>query len=103
VAVTDRAARLIAAGLMPLKGLKPDVTLQFHTAAVLLGERMMEAPDLVDALAALLASMSSRTRRPIRFLEPEVTQPAPLDLDSMNPAEEDSQLPRPDMPAPALS
>ncbi|MBI2772797.1 MAG: diguanylate cyclase [Burkholderiales bacterium] len=103
VAVTDRAARLIAAGLMPLKGLKPDVTLQFHTAAVLLDERMMEAPDLVDALSALLSSMSSRTRRPIRFLEPEVTQPAPLDPDSMHPAEEDSMLPRPDGPAPSLS
>ena len=103
VAVTDRAARLIAAGLMPLKGLKPDVTLQFHTAAVLLGERMMEAPDLVDALAAVLAGMSSRTRRPIRFLESEVKQPAPPDPDSMHPAEEDSLLPRQDSAAPALS
>jgi GGDEF domain-containing protein len=42
--VTDRAARLIAAGLMPLKGLKPEVTLQFHIAAVLMDERNMERP-----------------------------------------------------------
>ena len=82
IAVTDRAARLIAAGLMPLSGLKPDVTLQFHIAAVLLEERIGEAPELVRALDDLLGTMSSRTRRPIRFLEPEVTQPTPFDSDS---------------------
>jgi diguanylate cyclase (GGDEF)-like protein len=82
IAVTDRAARLIAAGLMPLKGLKPDVTLQFHIAAVLLEERMGEPDELVDALDDLLAGMSPRTRRPIRFLEPEETQPHPLSSDS---------------------
>ena len=32
---------------MPLNGLKPDVTLQFHIAAVLLEERILEAPELV--------------------------------------------------------
>ena len=83
VAVTDRAARLIAAGLMPLKGLKPDVTLQFHTAAVLLEERMGEPEALVRALDELLASMSPRTRRPIRFLDPVDTQPAGVEPDSM--------------------
>jgi two-component system, sensor histidine kinase LadS len=81
-AVTHRAARLIAGGLMPLKGLKPDVTLQFHIGAVLLNERMLEAPELVDALGGLLRGMSSRTRRPIRFLEPEATQPVPMESDS---------------------
>jgi diguanylate cyclase (GGDEF)-like protein len=80
--VTDRAARLIAAGLMPLQGLKPDVTLQFHIAAVLLDERPMEAHGLVDGLVALLASMSPRTRRPIRFIAPENTHPSPLATDS---------------------
>src|SRR5688572_29331344 len=60
IAVTDRAARLIAAGLMPLQGLKPDVTLQFHIAAVLLDERYLEATDLAEALDALLAAMSPR-------------------------------------------
>ena len=56
VAVTDRAARLIAAGLMPLQGLKPDVTLQFHIAAALLDEKAAEAPELVDALDELLGA-----------------------------------------------
>lgn len=69
-AITDRAARLIAAGLMPLRGLKPEVTLQFHIAAVLLNERLEEASELPQVLGTLLASMSSRTRRPIRYLEP---------------------------------
>jgi diguanylate cyclase (GGDEF)-like protein len=82
IAVTDRAARLIAAGLMPLQGLKPDVTLQFHIAAVLLEERVSDAPELVEALGELLGKMSSRTRRPIRFLEPEVTLPASMEPDS---------------------
>ncbi len=82
VAVTDRAARLIAAGLMPLKGLKPEVTLQFHIAAVLLEERTGEPQEIVAALDELMASMSPRTRRPIRFLEPENTQPQALGPDS---------------------
>jgi diguanylate cyclase (GGDEF)-like protein len=95
IAVTERAARLIAAGLMPLKGLKPDVTLQFHIGSVLLDERMMDAPELVEALSELLAGMSPRTRRPIRFLAAEETHPAPLADSSM--MDEDSQLPsRPD-------
>ena len=69
--VSERATRLIAAGLMPLPGLKPDVTLQFHVAALLLGERPMEADAIEHALSAQLARMSPRTRRPIRFLQPE--------------------------------
>ncbi len=81
-AVTDRAARLIAAGLMPLAGLKPEVTLQFHIAAILLDERTLEAEELLAALAGLLDSMSPRTRRPIRFVPPEQTQPAPVAPDS---------------------
>jgi diguanylate cyclase (GGDEF)-like protein len=94
--VTDRCARLIASGLMPLKGLKPDVTLQFHSAAVLLNERLMAPHELLDALAQVLAEMSPRTRRPIRFVEPEETTPIPLEPDSQQDAEEDalSSLPR---------
>lgn len=91
--VTDRAARLIAAGLMPLKGLKPEVTLQFHIAATLLDERTMDAPTLAEALSDLLKSMSPRTRRPIRFLEPEATQRMPLD-DGSQLDGGDSELPR---------
>lgn len=90
-AVTDRAARLIAAGLMPLKGLKPDVTLQFHIGAVLLDERMMDSPELVESLSELLAGMSPRTRRPIRFIQAEDTHPAPLADSSM--MDEESALP----------
>ncbi|HZY19822.1 MAG TPA: 7TM diverse intracellular signaling domain-containing protein [Ramlibacter sp.] len=81
-AVAERAARLIAAGLMPLPGLKPDVTLHFHVAAVLLRERIGEPAAMAHALAELLASMSPRTRRPIRFVEPEDTQPADIAPDS---------------------
>lgn len=91
-AVTDRAARLIAAGLMPLKGLKPDVTLQFHIAAVLLNERPLAAPEMADALSELLGTMSSRTRRPIRFIEPEATMRMPLGNSSLMDGE-DSGLP----------
>jgi two-component system, sensor histidine kinase LadS len=76
--ITDRAARLIAQGLMPVPGLKPEITLQFHVAAVLLCEHSGEPSELAQSLNALLGAMSSRTRRPIRFLEPPQTQPVPL-------------------------
>jgi GGDEF domain-containing protein len=81
-AVSERAARLIAAGLMPLQGLKPDVPLQFHVAGLLLRERVVEAPDLPALLGHLLAAMSARTRRPIRFLAPDETQRVPIEPDS---------------------
>ena len=68
--VTELGARLIAAGLMPLKGLKPEVVLQFHVAAVLLHERPASAVDISDALAELIKSMSWRTRRPSVFWKP---------------------------------
>ncbi|MDB5857409.1 MAG: hypothetical protein JWQ76_1098 [Ramlibacter sp.] len=73
--VTDRAASLIAAGLMPLPGLKPDVTLQFHIAALLLNERPLEAGDVEVALDEQLGRMSPRTRRPIRFIVPHSPPP----------------------------
>jgi GGDEF domain-containing protein len=65
--VTELSARLIAAGLMPLKGLKPEVVLQFHVAGVLLSERLGSHEAISTALADLLHSMAARTRRPIRF------------------------------------
>ncbi len=80
--VTQLAARLIAAGLMPLKGLKPEVVLQFHVTSVLLGERPGSAVDIHQALTEALQNMSPRTRRPIRFLEPELTLPMPLEAQS---------------------
>ena len=79
IPVTERATRLIAAGLMPLPGLKPDVTLQFHVAALLLGERPLEPEAIQEALAAQLAQMSPRTRRPIRFIQAEQSPPEGLD------------------------
>ena len=69
--VTERATRLIAAGLMPLPGLKPDVTLQFHVAALLLSDRPLDAEAIQAVLSEQLARMSARTRRPIRFIEKE--------------------------------
>ena len=80
--VTSLAAQLIAAGLMPLKGLKPDVVLQFHVAGALLGERTGSELEINQALSDLLWHMGVRTRRPIRFLEPELTRPMPLETDS---------------------
>jgi two-component system, sensor histidine kinase LadS len=66
--VTQMAARLIALGLMPLKGLVPEVTLQFQFSAVLLREYTEEVAELEPKLQALLARISPRSRRPIRFL-----------------------------------
>ena len=80
--VTELAARLIAAGLMPLKGLKPEVVLQFHVAAALLLEYSGSETDIAVALTDLMQHMGARSRRPIRFLEPEMTRPAPLEGDS---------------------
>ncbi|MES2945919.1 MAG: 7TM diverse intracellular signaling domain-containing protein [Pseudomonadota bacterium] len=76
--VNELCARLIAAGLMPLKGLKPEVVLQFHAVGVLLTERPASGEETSAQLNELLGSMASRTRRPIRFLEPEITRPATL-------------------------
>jgi hypothetical protein len=56
---------------------------------------MGEAEELVRALGELLANMSPRTRRPIRFLETEDTQPAAdsalLGGDSVPPSGEKGQ------------
>ncbi len=75
--VLDRAARVVAAGKMPVKGQKPEIVLQFHIAAALLEEVGMEAPELTAALATLLESMAPNTRRPIRFVGPPSTEPLP--------------------------
>jgi hypothetical protein len=66
--VTERAARAVAAGIMPGKGQKPDLILQFHVAAALLDEVALDQPELTAALGVLLDSMTQGTRRPIRFL-----------------------------------
>jgi GGDEF domain-containing protein len=68
--ISEIGARLIAQGLMPLPGLVPEVTLQFHIASALMREAGQPGMEIKRALLQLLGSMSSRTRRPIRFLEP---------------------------------
>jgi diguanylate cyclase (GGDEF)-like protein len=92
-AVTERASHLIAAGLMPLPGLKPDVTLHFHVAAAMLFETGLDAEDLEQALRAQLARMSPRTRRPIRFLEAEALQSDPGESSLFPPAADEPAQP----------
>jgi diguanylate cyclase (GGDEF)-like protein len=99
VTVNDRAARAVAAGMMPAKG-QPEVVLQFHVAAALLDEAGMEAPELAAALAALLDSMAAGTRRPIRFLGAATT--VPLSARESGVADTDiGSLPPTEGPAPA--
>jgi diguanylate cyclase (GGDEF)-like protein len=77
-ALTERMVQLIGLGLIPLPGLKPEVTLQFHIACVLLHENPVPSDRVLSDLRGVLADMTGRTRRPIRFLEAASTQPAPL-------------------------
>ncbi len=76
--VMRMAVRLIAAGLMPIKTIKPEVTLQFQFAAVLLREFTEDASRLQPKLQELLATISPRSRRPVRFLDPTPTDARPL-------------------------
>ena len=77
-AVTERMVKLIGSGLIPLPGLMPEVVLHFQAACVLLHENPVPADRVMDDLRALLAEMSSRNRRPVRFLEPIPTEASPL-------------------------
>ena len=77
-ALTERLVKLVASGLVPLQGLEPEVTLQFQAACVLLHDNPVPPDRVLDDLSAVLAGISPRTRRPIRFLEPVPTQAAPL-------------------------
>jgi diguanylate cyclase (GGDEF)-like protein len=77
-ALTERLVKLVASGLIPLQGLQPEVTLQFQAACVLLQENPIAPATALDDLSEVLAGISPRTRRPIRFLEPEPTQLASL-------------------------
>jgi diguanylate cyclase (GGDEF)-like protein len=87
-AVSERMVKLVASGLIPLHGFKPEVTLQFHVAVVMLSEGPCDSATILDRLATLLSSMSARTKRPIRFLDlvptaamPRAAEPA-TDFDS---------------------
>lgn len=78
-AITERLVKLVASGLVPLQGLEPEVTLQFQAACVLLQENPLPPTQALSDLSEVLAHISPRTRRPIRFLEPIPTQAAPLE------------------------
>ena len=71
-----RLVQLVASGLAPSRGANFSVPLQFHVSAVLLGERLRTHTLILRDLERLLGSMSARTRRPIRFLEPDRSGPA---------------------------
>ncbi|MBG9388612.1 sensor domain-containing diguanylate cyclase [Caenimonas aquaedulcis] len=80
-ALMERASRLVAHGLMPLKDLVPEIILNLHVVGNVLSENPLEAPALQQALENDLASMSARTRRPIRFLEAGVSRAAEAEAD----------------------
>ena len=70
-----KLVQLVASGLAPSRGANFTVPLQFHVSAVLLGERLRTHTLILRDLERLLGSMSGRTRRPIRFLEPDRSGP----------------------------
>jgi diguanylate cyclase (GGDEF)-like protein len=80
--LSERMVKLVASGLIPLPGFKPEVTLQFHVAAVMLSEVPCDAATVLDKLGTLLSSMSGRTKRPLRFLEPAAVDATPRAADS---------------------
>lgn len=84
-ALTERMVQLIGSGLIPLPGLHPPITLQFHAACVLLHENPIAPPEALPALQTLLDGMSNHTRRPIRFLDAPQTMPVPLPAESSLP------------------
>ncbi|HSV45561.1 MAG TPA: diguanylate cyclase, partial [Ramlibacter sp.] len=89
-ALMERASRLVAHGLMPLPGIQPDVVLQLHVVANVLSDNPLEADHVHSVLENALASMSPRTRRPIRFLVPGATSPQ-TDLGAPGPADGGTQ------------
>jgi GGDEF domain-containing protein len=83
--IMERAARLVAHGLMPIAELKPEMTLNLQVAAAILSEHPVDAEELLTQLDELLATMSPRTRRPIRFLEPGELPATTAGLDADEP------------------
>lgn len=81
-AFNERMVGLLASGLIPLPGLHPEVTLHFHIAAVVLDEVHPNPNTVLDELGEILEGIAPRSRRPIRFLEPTHTLPAPMERDS---------------------
>ena len=66
----ERMVRLVASGLVPPRGAGLEVPLQMHVACLLLGEKVLAPAQILRELGQVLAGMSSRTRRPVRFLGP---------------------------------
>jgi diguanylate cyclase (GGDEF)-like protein len=75
--LTERMVQLIGSGLIPLPGLHPPITLHFHVACVLLHENPLAPEEILPSLHGVLESMSTHTRRPIRYLEAPETMPVP--------------------------
>lgn len=82
--LTERMVRLIASGLIPLPGMQPEVTLQFHVACVLLHEIIPNRKTVLEELGNVLHGISPRSRRPIRFLESPDTIPVEFDSAQSN-------------------
>lgn len=82
--LTERMVRLIASGLIPLPGLQPEVTLQFHVACVLLHEIIPNQQTVLEELGNVMQGISPRSRRPIRFLEAPDTIPVEFDSAQLN-------------------
>jgi GGDEF domain-containing protein len=89
----ERMVRLVSAGLTPSRGARLAIPLQFHVACMLLGERVMPPALILRDLERLLAGMSPRTRRPIRFLEPDDGPGAGKGLDAAPRAREQHSAP----------
>ncbi len=92
-ALTERMVTLIASGLIPLPNLVPEVTLQFQATCLLLQENPVPADRVIGDLQGLLAEMSPRTRRPIRFLEALPTEAHAVDSIEPGPATEPTPPP----------
>ncbi|MBL0420738.1 diguanylate cyclase [Ramlibacter sp. AW1] len=68
--VSEFGSHLVASGLMPDPEHPTDPLLHFHVTAALLTEVAEPGVTLIEELFHLLATMSPRTRRPIRYLSP---------------------------------
>ncbi|NTV85210.1 MAG: diguanylate cyclase [Burkholderiaceae bacterium] len=66
----ERMVRLVTAGLTTSRGVNLDIPLQFNVACMMLSEHETTPTRALRQLHRLLARMSPRTRRPIRFVDP---------------------------------
>ncbi len=83
--LTERMVQLVASGLVPLPGLHPPITLQFHAACVLMHDNPIAPTLALGELQEVLRGMSAHTRRPIRFLEAPQTVPVDFSAPSSGP------------------